>query len=64
LTRHYPLVLTRSYRTSLIAVLKNDQNKTLISSKLLSVFYVDVEANKQARIGRKVAEFLGVPFQE
>ncbi len=64
LTYDYPFLMTIYNRTSLFAVLKNNHHKILISSKPLGVFYIDVEANKQARIGRKVAEFLRVPFQE
>jgi hypothetical protein len=65
LTSHHSL-LTKgaNNRTSLVAVLKNNQTHTLISSGLAGAFYIDVEANKQAKIGRKIAEFLGVPFQE
>jgi hypothetical protein len=63
LTNDYYL-LTRFNRTALIAVLDNNQEETLIYSGSLGPFYIDIEANKQARIGRKIAEFLGVPFRE
>lgn len=53
-----------NYQASLIAVLKDNPQVTLISTKLTDDFYIDTEANKYARIGRKIAEFLGVPFQE
>jgi hypothetical protein len=53
--------------SSLVFVLKNNKEEVIDTAYQYThslPFYIDIHANTQAKMGKKIAEFLNVPYQD